>query len=132
MMRLNLHHQQRNWSTDILRSQRQTPMARACRQLQQHYAKSAMQVCSIFRDPTSPIQASLALRRCYDSPVMRYLSVTSSKPPTCSATLLMYGGGRDTGVRAAWTGFCRPLKSWPCRHPSLSSVGIATPRGLRR
>ena len=65
----------------------------ACRQLLQCYTKSAMQVCFVFFDPASLIQANFALRRWYDTPAMLHLSATPSRSPNCLATSV-YGGGR--------------------------------------
>ena len=129
MMPLNLHHQQWNWSIDILRPRRQTSMARACRQLQQHYTKSALlQVCFVFLDPTSPIQASLCP---YYEDGTTPRSCGTSRPlprgPQSAQLRRQCMVADEAGVRAAWTCSCRPPKSWPRRHTSLSSIGVATP-----
>ena len=72
---------------------RQACMKCACRQLLQCYTKSAMQVCFVFFDPASLIQANFALRRWYDTPAMLHLSAIPSRSPNCLATSV-YGGGR--------------------------------------
>ena len=106
----------------ILAFNRQTSMTCACRQyLLQRYMKSAMQVCFVFFDPASLIQANFALRRWYDTPALLHLSATPSRSPNCLATSV-YGGGRGEST-AACNGPCLPPKSRPRRHPSLRSGG---------
>ena len=78
----------------ILACNRQTSMTCACRQqLLQRYMKSAMQVCFVFFDHASLIQANFASRRWYDTPAMLHLSAIPSRSPNCLATSV-YGGGR--------------------------------------
>ena len=73
---------------------RQTSMTCVCRQqLLQRYMKPSMQVCFVFFDPASPIQANFALRRWYGTPAMLLLSAIPSRSPNCLATSV-YGGGR--------------------------------------
>ena len=78
----------------ILAFNRQTSTTCACRrQLLQRYMKTAMQVCFVFFEPSSLIQANFALRRWYDTLAMLHLSTIPSSSSSCLATSV-YGGGR--------------------------------------
>ena len=80
-------------------------------QLLQGNPKSAMQVCFVFLDPTSLIQAGWAIRRWHHTSVKLHRSATLSSSPNCPATS-EYGGGERPYIE--YTG---------CMHwPSLSTV----------
>ena len=109
----------------ILAFNRQTSMTCACRQqqlLQQRYMKSAMQVCFVFFDPASLIQANFALRRWYDNPAMLHLSAIHSRSQNCLATSV-YGGGRGESTGCVhWP--LSPAEE-PASSPSESTFRLA-------
>ena len=107
----------------ILPFNRQTSMTCACRRqlLQQLYMKSTMQVCFVFFDPTSLIQANFALRRWYDTPAMLHISAIPSRSPNCLATSV-YGSERGESTGCV---------HWPLS-PAEESASSSSESTLRR
>ena len=106
----------------ILAFNRQTFMTCARRQqVLQRYMKSAMQVCFVFFDPASLIQANFALRRWYDTPAMLHLSAIPSRSPNCTATSV-YGGGRGESTGCV---------NWPLS-PAEASASSSSESTFRR